>query len=110
MCGSPRSCITSTSIVCGRRIGRFSPNAAPGVDGVTWRDYGLDLEANLRDLHARVHRGALPGEAVAEGVHTEGGRAAAAARGRPGRPGTLLCPAPLRTVRAGFPAHGSSKP
>ena len=33
-------------------------NAAPGFDGVTWRDYGLDLEANLRDLHARVHRGA----------------------------------------------------
>ena len=25
---------------------------------MTWRDYGLDLEANLRDLHARVHRGA----------------------------------------------------
>jgi len=34
------------------------PNAAAGVDGVTWRDYGLDLEGNLRDLHARVHRGA----------------------------------------------------
>ena len=34
------------------------PGAAPGVDGVTWRDYGQDLEANLRDLHARVHRGA----------------------------------------------------
>ena len=36
----------------------ISPNAAPGADGVTWRDYGLDLEANLQDLHARVHRGA----------------------------------------------------
>jgi RNA-directed DNA polymerase len=35
-----------------------SPNAAAGVDGVTWRDYGLDLEANLSDLHARVARGA----------------------------------------------------
>jgi len=34
------------------------PGAAPGVDGVTWKDYGLDLEENLRDLHARVHRGA----------------------------------------------------
>ena len=34
------------------------PKAAPGVDGVTWADYGLDLEENLRDLHARVHRGA----------------------------------------------------
>jgi len=36
----------------------ISPNAAPGIDGVTWRDYGTDLEANLRDLHARVRRGA----------------------------------------------------
>jgi group II intron reverse transcriptase/maturase len=34
------------------------PGAAPGVDGVTWKDYGQDLEANLRDLRARVHRGA----------------------------------------------------
>jgi RNA-directed DNA polymerase len=36
----------------------LNPKAATGVDGVTWQDYGLDLEANLRDLHARVHRGA----------------------------------------------------
>jgi RNA-directed DNA polymerase len=36
----------------------ISPKAAPGVDGVTWREYGLDLEDNLRDLHARVRRGA----------------------------------------------------
>jgi RNA-directed DNA polymerase len=33
------------------------PGAAPGVDGVMWRDYGRDLEGNLRDLHDRVHRG-----------------------------------------------------
>jgi RNA-directed DNA polymerase len=33
------------------------PKAAAGVDGVTWRDYGADLEANLRDLHDRVHSG-----------------------------------------------------
>jgi group II intron reverse transcriptase/maturase len=36
----------------------LEPKAAPGVDGVTWRDYGLELERNLEDLHARVHRGA----------------------------------------------------
>jgi RNA-directed DNA polymerase len=36
----------------------ISPDAAAGVDGVTWRDYGQDLEGNLEDLHARVHRGA----------------------------------------------------
>src|SRR5258708_36341086 len=34
------------------------PQAAPGVDGVTWGAYGQDLEANLRDLHQRVHSGA----------------------------------------------------
>ena len=34
------------------------PGAAPGVDGVTWQSYGQDLEANLHDLHARLHRGA----------------------------------------------------
>ena len=35
----------------------LSPKAAPGVDGVTWEDYGQDLVANLRDLHDRVHSG-----------------------------------------------------
>ena len=34
------------------------PGAAPGVDGVTWRDYGQGLEENLQGLHARVHAGA----------------------------------------------------
>ena len=34
------------------------PTAAPGVDGVTWDAYGQDVEANLRDLLARVHSGA----------------------------------------------------
>src|SRR4051812_15869258 len=33
------------------------PKAEPGVDGVTWADYGADLEAKLRDLHDRVHAG-----------------------------------------------------
>ena len=32
--------------------------AAPGVDGVTWREYGESLEARLSDLHGRIHRGA----------------------------------------------------
>jgi len=32
-------------------------DAAPGVDGVTWREYETDLEARLVDLHSRVHRG-----------------------------------------------------
>jgi group II intron reverse transcriptase/maturase len=33
-------------------------DAAPGVDGRTWRSYGRDLEANLQDLSARLKRGA----------------------------------------------------
>jgi RNA-directed DNA polymerase len=33
------------------------PAAAPGVDGVTWEAYGQDLDANLKDLYARVHSG-----------------------------------------------------
>ena len=36
----------------------LNPKAATGVDGVTWLEYGEDLEEHLRDLHARVHRGA----------------------------------------------------
>ena len=32
-------------------------NAAPGVDGLRWRDYEADLDHNLADLHDRVHRG-----------------------------------------------------
>src|SRR6266545_7771940 len=35
----------------------LSPKAAPGMDGVTWADYGQDLVASLRDLHARVQAG-----------------------------------------------------
>ena len=33
-------------------------NAAPGVDGVRWKDYEAALESNLQSLHARVQRGA----------------------------------------------------
>ena len=33
-------------------------DAAPGVDGLAWRDYETNLEGNLEDLHDRVHRGA----------------------------------------------------
>jgi group II intron reverse transcriptase/maturase len=32
--------------------------AAPGVDGVTWKEYEAGLEDRLIDLHSRVHRGA----------------------------------------------------
>src|SRR5215210_3127130 len=40
-------------------FGALSPRAAAGVDGVTWQTYGQQLEANLHDLHVRLHRGAF---------------------------------------------------
>jgi RNA-directed DNA polymerase len=50
--------------------------AAAGVDGETWRHYGERLEENLRDLAARVKRGAYR----AKGVQPQGRRAATTAR------------------------------
>jgi retron-type reverse transcriptase len=35
-----------------------NPKAAPGVDGVTWKQYGEDLEVNLQDVADRLARGA----------------------------------------------------
>jgi group II intron reverse transcriptase/maturase len=32
--------------------------AAPGVDGVTWKEYGEGLGGRITDLHSRIHRGA----------------------------------------------------
>jgi RNA-directed DNA polymerase len=33
-------------------------DAAPGVDGLTWETYEVDLDLKLTDLHSRVQRGA----------------------------------------------------
>src|SRR5262249_10425492 len=38
-------------------FGELKQDAAPGVDGLTCKTYEADLERNLEDLHARVHRG-----------------------------------------------------
>ncbi|UCF84291.1 MAG: hypothetical protein JSV50_01260 [Desulfobacteraceae bacterium] len=48
------------------RKGYFSlkRNAAPGVDGETWRHYGENLEENLRDLSDRLKRGAYRAKPV----------------------------------------------
>lgn len=35
----------------------LNPKAAPGVDQVTWEEYGVELEEKLRNLKDRVHRG-----------------------------------------------------
>jgi RNA-directed DNA polymerase len=32
-------------------------DAAPGVDGVTWKEYETDLDKRLENLHSRVHQG-----------------------------------------------------
>lgn len=39
-------------------------DAAPGVDGKTWRRYGEELEGNLRDLSQRLQRGAYRAKPV----------------------------------------------
>ena len=39
-------------------------DAATGVDRVSWREYGNDLEVRLRDLHIRVHIGAFRAKPV----------------------------------------------
>jgi len=39
-------------------------NAAPGVDGETWRHYGERLEENLQDLAGRLKRGAYRAKPV----------------------------------------------
>jgi RNA-directed DNA polymerase len=33
-------------------------DAAPGVDGMTWKEYEQHLDARIEELHGRVHRGA----------------------------------------------------
>jgi RNA-directed DNA polymerase len=38
--------------------------AAPGVDGQTWREYGEQLEENLKDLSERLKRGAYRAKPV----------------------------------------------
>jgi len=41
-----------------RSYHELQKQAAPGVDGVRWQQYGTGLEERLVDLHARLHRGA----------------------------------------------------
>jgi len=38
--------------------------AAPGIDGATWRQYGEELEGNLQDLTGRLRRGAYRAKPV----------------------------------------------
>ena len=40
-----------------RSFDGLKKNAAPGADGVTWREYGRDRRENLLALHAQVQSG-----------------------------------------------------
>lgn len=40
-----------------RAYRELNPNASPGVDKMTWQEYGIGLEARLRDLLGRVQQG-----------------------------------------------------
>src|SRR5215208_2170931 len=42
----------------GEAFYELKKEAAPGVDGLTWRTYEADFDRNFTDLHERVHRGA----------------------------------------------------
>src|SRR3989442_7833996 len=44
-------------------------DAAPGVDGLTWRDYEADLDCNIEGLHDRVQPGAYPALPSRRGCH-----------------------------------------
>src|ERR1700686_1103876 len=46
---------------------RLKKEAAPGVDGETWRHYGEQLEVNLQDLSERLKRGAYRAKPVRRG-------------------------------------------
>jgi group II intron reverse transcriptase/maturase len=37
---------------------KIKKRARPGTDGVTWSQYEADLDNNIQELHARIHRGA----------------------------------------------------
>jgi RNA-directed DNA polymerase len=43
---------------------QLKKDAAPGVDGETWRHYGEDLEQHLQDLSGRLKRGAYRAKPV----------------------------------------------
>ena len=81
--------------------------AAAGVDGVTWHEYGKGLAERLSALHDRVSERSVPGASVAAGRDTEAGRGNTTAGHR--RIGGQDCPEggggdhPFADIRAGVP-------
>ncbi len=58
-------------------------DAAPGVDGETWRQYGEQLESNLTDLSGRLRRGAYRAKAVLRRFITKEGQWSCSDEGTP---------------------------
>ena len=52
----------------------IAKSAAAGVDGVTWRDYEADRGRKLANLHARVLKRSVSGDAEPAGLYTQAGR------------------------------------
>ncbi len=50
----------------------LNPKARPGVDQVTWGEYGEGLKCRLKDLHERVHRGSYRALPEFENLDTQG--------------------------------------
>lgn len=42
--------------------------AAPGIDGVTWAMYEEKLEANIKDLHSKIHNGSYRAQPTQEKI------------------------------------------
>jgi len=82
-------CTTSTPGNAAQAYFSLKKEAAPGVDGETWRHYGEQLEANLQDLSERLKRGAYRAKPCVECISLRR-RAAKTARsngaGRQNRP------------------------
>jgi len=51
--------------------------AAPDVDGMTWKNYETDLDKRLEDLHSRMHRGTYRAQ-PSKRAHTQSGWTTAA--------------------------------
>jgi len=64
------------------RMAYFSlkKEAAPGVDGETWRQYGEQLEGNLQDLSERLKRGAYRAKPVRRVYEAKAARSHGAGR------------------------------
>jgi hypothetical protein len=94
-------CFTHLSVdLLGDSFYALKPQAAPGVDGVTWQEYETGLEDRLLDLHDRVHRGgyrAQPSRRVY--IPKADGRRAIMSR---------ICithPAPIARLKSRYPAR-----